>query len=80
MYESLQLAERMIQDGHPPATDVIAAVHRHLARRAPAGRIDYVQIVSPETLEDMAATDAPVLAALAVTFGRARLIDNIVVG
>jgi pantoate--beta-alanine ligase len=54
-------------------------IHRHLAERAPDGRIDYVQIVDPETLADVAITDRPVLIALAVKFGEVRLIDNVLV-
>jgi len=56
---------------------VISAIRRHLAERAPDGTVDYVQIVDPEELSDVQSTDRDVLVALAVKFGRARLIDNL---
>ncbi len=77
LYKSLCLAERMIRDSRPPAAEVIAEMKKHLAAEAPLGRIDYVQIVDPQTLLDVERTDPPVLIALAVKFAKARLIDNI---
>jgi pantoate--beta-alanine ligase len=77
LYESLQLAERMIAESHPPAGEVIEAMKAHLARRTPAGAVDYIQIVNPDTLQDVEDTDSPVAIAMAVRLGRARLIDNI---
>jgi len=46
------------------------------ARRAPLGRIDYVEIVDPDSLQNVQTIDGPVVAALAVRFPSARLIDN----
>jgi pantothenate synthetase len=42
--------------------------------------MDYIQLVDPETLEDVPTTDRPVQAVLAVRFGGARLIDNMRLG
>jgi pantothenate synthetase len=39
-------------------------------------KIDYVSLVDPITLEDKNTVDSPVLAAVAVHIGPARLIDN----
>ena len=79
LFASLQLAERMIRDGHPPAGEVVEAVREHLAEHAPDGVVDYIEIVDPEELTNVENTGGSVLVALAVTFGRARLIDNILV-
>ena len=79
LYESLQLAERIIRAEHPPAQEVIDATRWHLAHHAPAGVPEYINIVDPSELSDVENTDRPVVVALAVTFGRARLIDNILV-
>jgi len=76
---ALRLAERMIRQKRPPAKQVIEAVRRHIAADAPDGAIDYVQIVDPYELRDVEKTDPPVLVALAVKFGKARLIDNALV-
>ena len=45
-------------------------------RRGPSVRIDYVNLVDPDTLEDVATLDRRTLLALAVWIGKTRLIDN----
>ena len=77
LYESLQMAAEMVRTSRPPGEDVIAAIRQHLATHAPAGQIDYVQIVNPQTLADVEDTGQPIVLALAVRFGKARLIDNL---
>jgi len=79
LYGALRLAEDRIRGSYPPAGEVIAAVREHLSANAPDGRIDYVQIVDPNDLTDVETTDGPVLVALAVRLGRARLIDNMLI-
>jgi pantoate--beta-alanine ligase len=74
--QALALAEKMIRASQPPATEVIAAMAEHVVAAAPLGEIDYIQIVDPDTLADVTDTAPPVLAALAVKFPTARLIDN----
>jgi pantoate--beta-alanine ligase len=77
--EALALARDLIAREHPAASAVLAAMREHLARRAPQGRIDYLAVVDPQELSDVAATDRPVLVALAVRFGDTRLIDNVLI-
>ena len=48
-----------------------------IAAEAPLGRIDYLEIVDRETMAKIERIDRPALAAAAVFFGKARLIDNI---
>jgi pantoate--beta-alanine ligase len=79
LHAALLLAADTIRKTRPPADEVIAAIVAHLSARAPDGQIDYVQIVDPATLADVEQTGRPVLVALAVKFGAARLIDNILV-
>jgi len=43
------------------------------------GNIDYIEIVDYETLQPIETINKKVLIALAVFFGKARLIDNIIV-
>jgi len=76
---SLAAAAEMIRKSHPPAREVIRSIETQLASAAPAGKIDYVQIVDPESLTDVEDTDRPVLVALAVRIGKARLIDNVLI-
>jgi len=47
-----------------------------LIRGAEDGVIDYVEVVHPETLEDLTLLEDRALVALAVKFGSTRLIDN----
>ncbi|MBM3211764.1 4-phosphopantoate--beta-alanine ligase [Candidatus Poribacteria bacterium] len=42
----------------------------------PLARIDYIAIVSADTLEDIDRLEGKILMALAVFIGRTRLIDN----
>jgi pantoate--beta-alanine ligase len=42
-------------------------------------KVDYVEVVDPETLQPKEPTELPVLLAAAVFFGSTRLIDNILV-
>jgi pantoate--beta-alanine ligase len=76
---ALAQAEGIIRRGGAKSADVIEAVRADLARRAPAGNVDYVKIVDPLSLADVEDALPPVLVALAVKFSRARLIDNILV-
>ncbi|MCK5113237.1 MAG: pantoate--beta-alanine ligase [Phycisphaerae bacterium] len=80
MHAGLALGAAIINDSHTPAAEVIDAIEKHLRENAPAGKIDYIQIVDPKSLQDVAATDKSVLIAMAVKFGDVRLIDNILIG
>jgi len=76
LIEALRLGAGLIRCSRPPAGEVIAAMRSHVALRAPDGEIEYVQVVDPQTLADVSSTSRPVVLALAVRIGRARLIDN----
>jgi pantoate--beta-alanine ligase len=78
LYGALQAAAQLVAEAHPPARAVIDAMRQHLATHAPSGKIDYLALVDPHTLKQATDTDRPVLAALAVHLGRARLIDNMI--
>jgi len=79
LWQSLQMAADLVAARRPPAGEVVEAILAHLAARAPGGVVDYVEIVDPPELSPVERTDGKVLIALAVRFGRARLIDNILV-
>ncbi len=79
LYEALQMGADLIRTSHPPAREVVAAIRDYLSAHASEGQIEYVQIVDPDLLCDVETTDAPVLIALAVRIGSARLIDNTLV-
>ena len=51
-----------------------------LIQEEPLAQIDYVSIADSATLEELQRIDRPAMVSLAVRFGRARLIDNILLG
>jgi pantoate--beta-alanine ligase len=76
IYKSLQTCRQMIEAGEKDAAKVVAEMRKILAR-IPSAQIEYVNLVDAETLEPVSGVAGPVLAAVAVKLGPARLIDNI---
>jgi len=75
---SLNKARQMIASGETNS----GRLRRQMCEvieRTPSAKIDYVAIVHSETLEDVDNVDREVLVAVAARFGRARLIDNMLV-
>ena len=72
---SLKLAVSLLRGGERRAERLLAAVRSEIDKEACA-RIDYVELCDPQSLQPVAAVEGPTLLALAVWFGRARLIDN----
>ncbi len=77
LYEALLEAKAAVSAGQRST----AALKRQMKRKI-AGRylaeLEYVKIVDPNTLEPVAQINKNVLAAVAARFGRARLIDNMI--
>ena len=76
LHRSLQLAKQLVAAGER----VPARVRQEmvdLVSSQELARIDYVDLVDAETLQPADTFDRPVVAAVAVQFGKARLIDNI---
>jgi pantoate--beta-alanine ligase len=59
---------------------VLAEAGRKVMAEEPAVRLDYLEIVDPDTLDPVATVSAPALAAVAAYVGATRLIDNVVLG
>ncbi len=78
LYQALRRAEEMIKAGKRDARQVKQAMRRFI-RSAPLARIDYVEIVDTDRLQPVKTIKGEVLVAVAVYFGRARLIDNLIV-
>jgi pantoate--beta-alanine ligase len=77
IYRSLEEAADRVRAGERDARKLVRGIEERI-RRTGVGRIDYVQIVDPETLEDLDTIGrGEILVAAAVYFGGARLIDNI---
>lgn len=76
----LNLAKAYLTAGGRNARELEKVARDHLTRAAPLGRIDYVTAVDLVTLQPASdEIDCDIMLALAVYFGRARLIDNRVV-
>jgi len=77
LYRSLSLAKRLIGQGERSAAKVKAAMRRLI--RKTSGRIDYVEMVDTDELRPVRTIKGETLVALAVFFGKTRLIDNTIV-
>ncbi|PYJ89939.1 MAG: pantoate--beta-alanine ligase [Verrucomicrobia bacterium] len=73
LYKALRAA---VNGGKKSAADVVAVARKVIAE-APLARIDYVELVSAETLRPIQMAGPNSVLVLAVFFGKTRLIDNI---
>ena len=73
---SLRLAEKMLQAGERDAATLLAAMNGCLSQE-PLAVIDYVEIVDTQTLQKLPCIEGSALIAMAVRFGKTRLIDNL---
>lgn len=78
--QALLAARAAAKVGESDVGRLRAQVLRHWACHLPGGEADYLEIVHPESLEPLARVDGPALMACAVKLGKARLIDNILLG
>lgn len=72
----LQLAHRLVYEGLP-ARELLDRVRSEVAA-APLAKPDYMELVHPDTLQPVSDLQQGALLALAVFFGKTRLIDNTV--
>ncbi len=79
LYKSLCLAKEAFDKGMRRASGLRRLVEDTI-RSEPLAHIDYVEIYTYPELERVEEIEGPVLLAIAVKIGRARLIDNIVLG
>lgn len=76
---SLREVERVFGAGENTAANLIAAA-RHVLEREPQVRVDYFEIVDPDTLDSVDQIKEKTLVAVAAYVGTTRLIDNLLVG
>lgn len=75
--QSLTEAEALYQSGETKVQILKERIVNQI-NTMPLAAIDYVDILDFETLNDIATITSPALAAVAVRFGKTRLIDNII--
>lgn len=74
----LALAER-VKGGERSAEDARKFLVDAYEATLPMGKVDYIEVVDPETIIPVAEITQPALVAVAVVVGKARLIDNILI-
>jgi len=79
LFEALSLAKQLWQDGEKDGNNIRQQMVWRI-QREPLAQIDYVSIADSNTLEELKHVDRPALASLAVRIGKARLIDNVMLG
>jgi len=77
LYQSLKKSQKLLENGERDASRIIDMASE-MIQSYPETEIDYISICDPETLMDVQTIDRPVLMALAVKVGKARLIDNVI--
>lgn len=82
LYRALRKAEDLIRGGQTDSRAVFAAMRELILSAGPADlprpTIEYIEVVDPEEMTPVPRITGPVLVALAVRIGPARLIDNMV--
>lgn len=77
LYQSLQAAKEVIQQGERNPESIIEMINVHLTRHCDAS-IDYISIYSYPELRTLESLNGRIIIALAVKFSKARLIDNLI--
>jgi pantoate--beta-alanine ligase len=79
LHRSLMRVQQLYKGGERDAAVLITAAKSDFAVQ-PSVRLDYFEIVNPNTLEPEPSVTGPTLVAVAAYVGKTRLIDNIVLG
>jgi pantoate--beta-alanine ligase len=73
--EALQLAKKSVKHGPVSSVRLKAQLQKLIATR-PTARLDYIELFDPQTLQPVPKARRGTQMALAVYFGKTRLIDN----
>ncbi len=76
LHRSLMQAQRLADQGEQSAAKLVAAGRDEFARE-PSVRLDYFEVVDPDTLDSLEVVSRGTLVAVAAYVGTTRLIDNI---
>ena len=78
LYRSLLKVKELIKAGERSPTKITAFI-RSMIQKQSSGKIQYVQCVDAKSLQALEVLKGNVLIALAVFFGKTRLIDNVII-
>jgi len=73
--KSLEIAKTLLDNGERDANKLREIIKEELSKE-PLAKIDYVEIVDSDSLEDVQAIENNILVPIAVYIGKTRLIDN----
>lgn len=79
LFRALQAAEAEARSGQTSAAGLAAAA-RDVLEKQPAARVQYLEVVHPQTFEPVDRVPPEALLVVAAHVGSVRLIDNIIVG
>jgi pantoate--beta-alanine ligase len=79
LYRALRETADRARESRTSVDQIQADLTGRIHRYAPDGQIEYAAVMDPQTLEVASDADGPLLLALAVRLGKARLIDNLLV-
>ena len=80
LHKGLLCAEKLFRAGERSCAVLAKAVREYLAENLPLGREDYLSFVDPENLNPLENIEAKALVATAVYLGKARILDNLLIG
>ena len=75
--QAVMLGQKLVAEGEKSAAAVTGAMSE-LVSAEPLAKIDYVSMVSWDSIEPVETIEGPVLVAMAVYIGKTRLIDNFI--
>lgn len=75
--QAVKLGQKLVAEGEKSAAAVTVAMSE-LISAEPLAKIDYVSMVSWDSIEPVETIEGPVLVAMAVYIGKTRLIDNFI--
>jgi pantoate--beta-alanine ligase len=78
LQRSLLVVQQLIEQGQRSASNVVVAGRQEFADK-PSVRLDYFEIVNPDTLDPIQAIEDHALIAVAAYVGSTRLIDNLLI-
>lgn len=76
LYRALMRLQTLADRGERRAAELIRA-GEELIREEPGAKLEYLEVVNPDTLEPLADVSGGALVAVAALFGNTRLIDNL---
>ena len=78
LYKALLLAQKLVKEGERDSQKIKEEMEKFI-HSFPFTKVQYIEFVDPQTLDPIDKINKPVLCALAVYVGKARLIDNMLI-